>query len=66
MAFRLASTVLLETMALRSGRCTYVAAMPRLAGIGLAPLVQWLPIPAVTLWIVGRYLKATVRTMSQG
>lgn len=62
LALGLAFTVVLESMALRSGRWSYVSAMPRLAGIGLAPLVQWLTIPVLTLWIVRRYLKAAVRT----
>jgi hypothetical protein len=31
---------------------TYAPSMPQLSGIGLAPVVQWILVPALALWAV--------------
>jgi hypothetical protein len=49
-------TVILERVNVGvSGRWTYGPAMPTVAGIGVAPLAQWLVIPPFTLWLARRF-----------
>lgn len=48
----LVATVAFENWALSVGRWHYTDAMPTIAGIGLAPLLQWIIVPAATLAIV--------------
>jgi hypothetical protein len=38
------------------GRWAYDAHMPVLLGIGLAPLLQWIVIPPLVLWLAARHL----------
>ena len=40
--------------------------MPRLLGIGVAPLAQWIVVPVMTLWLAKFYLKRMMDTMSAG
>lgn len=40
------------------GRWAYAPAMPIILGIGLMPLLQWLVLPLVTLWLTRRHLGA--------
>lgn len=59
MGVGLVSTIILETLAIGVlGRWAYSDAMPRLPilGTGLAPLLQWLVIPGLVLWIVRRQI----------
>jgi hypothetical protein len=54
----IASTVVIELLAVyHGGRWSYAPAMPRVAGIGLAPLLQWVIVPMLTLWVARRYLQ---------
>ena len=36
----------------------YSAAMPTVAGIGLAPVIQWLVLPPLILWLARRHMDA--------
>lgn len=45
-------TIVIERGALSIGRWSYAPAMPTIGGIGLAPLLQWLVVPVVTLALV--------------
>ena len=38
-------------------RYQYAPEMPRLAGIGVSPLLQWLIIPIIALWLTRRHLE---------
>ena len=58
-AVGLVATIALEYWATRIGaRWEYAAAMPRLPllGTGLAPLLQWLLIPPLVVWLVRRQI----------
>lgn len=46
----------LEWLMLRAARWSYVAAMPvdPIFGLGLAPILQWLILPAAIAWLVRR------------
>jgi len=58
LAIGLAVTIALEYLNVYGlGRWTYSATMPRVLGIGLAPLAQWIIVPIVILWFVRRYLR---------
>ena len=40
----------------RWGRWSYAGGMPRVLGVGLAPLVQWVAVPLLTLWLARRHI----------
>jgi hypothetical protein len=40
-------------------RWAYSAAMPTLLGIGLVPILQWLTVPPLVLWLARRHLGST-------
>lgn len=40
------------------GRWAYAVSMPLVLGIGLAPLLQWVLLPPLTLWLARRHLGA--------
>ena len=46
----------LEWFSLRAGRWSYLPSMPvePILGLGLAPILQWLILPAVALWMARR------------
>lgn len=46
------ATVAFERLALTRGQWSYGPEMPRIAGIGLLPLLQWLIVPSLTLTLV--------------
>lgn len=48
------ATVAFERWALSRGRWAYGPEMPLVVGIGLLPLLQWLIVPMLTLWLVRR------------
>lgn len=48
----LAVTVVFEMWATATGRWTYAPEMPRLLGVGLLPLLQWLIVPTATLLLL--------------
>ncbi len=53
----LAITVLLEWINVHIRHSwTYAAEMPVVLGIGLAPVLQWLLLPPLTLWVARRHL----------
>jgi hypothetical protein len=54
------ATVAFERLALARGQWSYGPEMPRIAGVGLFPLLQWLIVPALTLTIM-RYVVASRR-----
>ncbi|MCM2307185.1 MAG: hypothetical protein NDI91_06935 [Sulfuritalea sp.] len=59
-AVGVAATVVLEYWATQvGGRWQYAEAMPRLPllGTGLAPLVQWLLLPPLVVWLVRRQIR---------
>lgn len=37
-------------------RWSYADAMPLVLGVGLAPLVQWVAVPLLTLWLTRRHI----------
>ena len=41
----------------RWGRWSYAGAMPLVLGVGLAPLVQWVAVPLLTLWLTRRHIR---------
>jgi hypothetical protein len=53
-ALGLVATIAFERWALETGRWQYGRDMPAMFGIGLLPLLQWLVVPAVTLFAVRR------------
>ena len=58
LAIGLAVTIALEYLNVYGlGRWSYSAAMPRVLGVGLAPLAQWIIVPIVILWFMRRYLR---------
>lgn len=58
LALGIAATAALEVDAVyHAGRWSYASNMPLVAGIGLAPLLQWFVVPLLTLWAVRRYLQ---------
>ena len=58
LALGVAATAALEVNAVyHAGRWSYAATMPLFAGIGLAPLLQWLVVPLLALWVARRYLQ---------
>jgi hypothetical protein len=48
------TTIAIELWALSVGRWQYREGMPTVAGVGLAPLTQWILIPAVIVLILRR------------
>lgn len=53
-AIGLAITIAIELFALSTGRWRYDPRMPRILGFGLAPLLQWVAIPAAALGVFRR------------
>lgn len=51
-AIGLGITIAIERWAIAAGRWQYREAMPTIAGIGLAPVLQWVVIPAAMVGIV--------------
>lgn len=39
----------------QAGNWTYTPAMPRVFGLGISPLLQWLVVPAVAVWAWNRF-----------
>lgn len=61
LAVGLLLTAALELLSVRVwGRWSYAPGMPRVLGVGLAPLLQWIVVPLATLWIVRRHLARRV------
>ena len=57
-AVGIAVTVALEYLNVYAlGRWAYGLRMPRVLGVGLAPLVQWLVVPLLSLWLAGNYVR---------
>ena len=57
LAVGLAVTILLEILSIqRWARWSYAPSMPRVLGVGIAPLAQWIIVPLLTIWVVRRYL----------
>lgn len=54
--FAAAQGMALEWISLRGGRWSYLPAMPvePMLGLGLAPILQWLILPAAALWTTRR------------
>ena len=52
LAVGLGITVVFELWATAVGRWTYAEEMPRLLGVGLLPLLQWLVVPTATLLLL--------------
>lgn len=54
-------TVAMERLAIATGRWAYDEAMPVMPvlEVGLAPLLQWLVLPPLTVWLVQRQLRCT-------
>ena len=51
-------TVVLELLNVYAlGRWAYGSGMPRVLGVGLAPLTQWLVVPLASLWVTRSYLR---------
>ena len=56
----LAMTVVLEALMVYVwARWAYQPVMPLVFGIGLAPLVQWMLLPPLTLWLARRHLEGS-------
>ncbi|MGZ8786806.1 MAG: hypothetical protein ACXW4P_01075 [Thermoanaerobaculia bacterium] len=49
-------TILIEMWAVRTGHWTYAATMPLVAGVGVAPLAQWVVIPLLIVFVARRLL----------
>jgi hypothetical protein len=45
----LALTVLIEKMALKTKRWNYSPEMPKVYGVGISPILQWIAIPLITI-----------------
>lgn len=57
-AIALGITALIELWAVATGRWVYGPSMPVVLGIGLAPLLQWVIVPVVTLLIFRTWARA--------
>jgi hypothetical protein len=58
LAVGLAVTVALEYLNVYAlGRWAYGPSMPRVLGVGLAPLAQWLVVPLLSLWLARNYVR---------
>ena len=58
-------TIALEYISVyRMGRWTYSSIMPTIGGIGVVPLVQWLVLPLVILWLSHRHLAGAIAIQS--
>jgi len=58
-AVGVAITIVIEALSVYEWRrWSYAPAMPLVLGIGIAPLVQWLVLPLLTLWLARRHLGA--------
>jgi hypothetical protein len=56
-AVGLAVTVVIELLGVYVlGLHAYAPAMPRVAGVGLTPILQWILLPPLTLWLARRHL----------
>lgn len=57
LACGIGATIALEYVSVyRLSRWTYSSIMPTIGGIGVVPLVQWLVLPMVILWLSHRHL----------
>ena len=57
----IAVTIMLEYVNVRVlHRWAYASGMPTVAGIGALPLVQWLVLPLIVLWLARRHLAGVV------
>ncbi len=57
LAVGLALTIVLEILSVqRWGRWSYAPSMPRVLGVGITPLAQWIIVPLLTIWVVRWYL----------
>ena len=54
-------TVIIEKWAVATAHWTYTAAMPVLAGVGVAPLAQWIIVPLLLFLLARRCLRPPVR-----
>jgi hypothetical protein len=67
LATGLAVTVALEKLSVGVlGRWAYDPELPRVAGVGLAPLLQWVVLPPLTLWFARRHLRPRSAGTSAG
>jgi len=57
------AAVLIERRGLSSGRWAYASAMPTVAGVGVAPLMQLPLLAVVSRWLGRRILTAPARTV---
>ena len=58
-------TIALEYISVyRMGRWSYSSIMPTIGGIGVVPLVQWLVLPLVILWLSHRHLAGAIAIQS--
>ena len=59
------ATIALEYISVyRLSRWTYSSIMPTIGGIGVVPLVQWLVLPLVILWLSHRHLAGAIAIQS--
>ena len=57
MAVGVGFTVVVEYVSVyHLARWSYAPAMPLVAGLGVVPLVQWIVLPLLTLWLTRRHL----------
>ncbi len=57
LAVGLGITVIFELVSVyQLARWSYAPAMPVIAGVGVLPLVQWIILPLLTLWLTRRHL----------
>ena len=64
-AIGLGITILIERWAIETGRWVYGPSMPVVFGVGLAPLLQWMIVPAVTLLIFRGWARALGHVQQQ-
>jgi hypothetical protein len=54
----LAVTVVIERLSVGVlGRWAYDPELPRVAGVGVAPVLQWIALPPLTLWLARRHVR---------
>jgi hypothetical protein len=54
-------TILVEHVSVyHLARWSYAPAMPRIAGIGVVPIAQWMVLPLLTLWLTRRHLAGVI------
>ena len=66
-ALGMAVTAIIERVSVDVfARWSYAAFMPTIAGVGVVPLLQWLTLPPLVLWLARRHLAGPLTSRQDG